>query len=176
MDVRRLHELYMSCEGRMHRRAYWWAAGLLVAAQLVMLLGLSRIAGVSFEDYTHGARKAALVNLVTVAFFFWPSLAISIKRLHDRDLPGWWAGLLHVLLFLFYADMAFAKPIIMSRSALLYSMWPGMLLIGLGTWLAIEMIWLKGTPGPNRFGPDPAAAPDASASVTFLDTKRTIAR
>ena len=40
-----------------------------------------RVAGVAKET------ADLLVNLL----LFWPALAISVKRWHDRDKPGWWA-------------------------------------------------------------------------------------
>ena len=40
-----------------------------------------RIAGVGKET------ADLLVNLLLL----WPALAISVKRWHDRDKPGWWA-------------------------------------------------------------------------------------
>jgi len=54
---------------------------------------------------------------------FLPSLAVGIRRLHDRDQTGWW-----ILLGLI--------PVI--------------------GWI-ILIVWfcMRGTVGPNRFGPDP---------------------
>ncbi len=55
---------------------------------------------------------------------FLPSLAVSVRRLHDRDYSGWW-----ILL-------AFT---------------------GIGYILLIIWYCMRGTAGPNRFGPDPLA-------------------
>jgi uncharacterized membrane protein YhaH (DUF805 family) len=60
-------------------------------------------------------------SLILVLILLWPSLAIQIKRFHDRDKSGWW-----VLLNL----IPIIGPI----------------------WLFIELGFLPGTPGPNRFG------------------------
>ena len=35
------------------------------------------------------------------------------------------------------------------------------ILIGITVWFLIELGMLKGTPGPNRFGPDPLGRTDA---------------
>jgi uncharacterized membrane protein YhaH (DUF805 family) len=56
----------------------------------------------------------------------WPTLALLLKRLRDRDHSGWYA-----LIFL----IPIVGPI----------------------WLLIEMWFMPGTDGPNRFGPDPSA-------------------
>ena len=58
----------------------------------------------------------------------WPALALMIKRLHDRGRTAWW---------------------------LLTALIPFLGVVAL-VWLAIEMLFLGGTQGDNRFGP-PAA-------------------
>jgi uncharacterized membrane protein YhaH (DUF805 family) len=55
---------------------------------------------------------------------FLPSLAVSVRRLHDIDRTGWW-------MLLSLTSIGIVVPI----------------------WWALGM----GTPGPNRFGPDPLA-------------------
>ncbi|MEY4510364.1 MAG: hypothetical protein RLZZ450_2486 [Pseudomonadota bacterium] len=53
----------------------------------------------------------------------WVTMALGVKRLHDRDRPSWW---------------------------LLLSLVPI-----LNVWLLVEVGFLAGTPGANRYGPDP---------------------
>jgi uncharacterized membrane protein YhaH (DUF805 family) len=69
------------------------------------------------------------VNAIAELVLFLPTLAVSIRRLHDLDHGGWWFLLIFIPL------------------------------IG-GIWL---LVWfcMRGTVGPNRFGPDPldAASP-----------------
>ena len=135
---------------------FWWACSLMVAAELVLTLALARTVGLGWRDFAYSDRRALWVNLVVVAFFFWPSLALCMKRLHDRDLPGWWAGLLHVLLFVFYADQAALRPLIRDKSTLLISMLPVLMLVLVGGWLLVELTLLPSSPEANRFGPAPA--------------------
>jgi uncharacterized membrane protein YhaH (DUF805 family) len=40
-----------------------------------------------------------------------------------------------------------------------------LLVIGLSLWALIELGLLKGTQGPNRFGPDPLGVPKAYATL-----------
>lgn len=66
--------------GRINRRG-WWIWGLAMPMGLGLLLhALLGIARVSFQTSEH------LVNLVLL----WPTLAVSIKRWHDRNHSGWW--------------------------------------------------------------------------------------
>jgi uncharacterized membrane protein YhaH (DUF805 family) len=73
--------LLFSFEGRIGRRSWWlWSAAILIGMALY-LTAVLRIAGVAKDT------ADLLVNLLLL----WPALAISVKRWHDRDKPGWWA-------------------------------------------------------------------------------------
>ena len=73
--------LLFSFEGRIGRRSWWlWSAAVLIGLS-IYLTAVLRIAGVP------KGTTDLLVNLLLV----WPALAISVKRWHDRDKPGWWA-------------------------------------------------------------------------------------
>ncbi len=66
--------------GRISRSSWWlYAVALPLGAGLLLhaLLGIARLKA---EPAEH------LVNLLLL----WPSLAVSIKRWHDRDQSGWW--------------------------------------------------------------------------------------
>ncbi|HET9820623.1 MAG TPA: DUF805 domain-containing protein [Burkholderiaceae bacterium] len=81
--------LLLSWRGRIDRRTWWlWSVAALIglAAYATMVL---RIAGVSAAGTEHA------VNLLLL----WPFLALSAKRWHDRDKPGWWVlvGLIPVV-------------------------------------------------------------------------------
>jgi uncharacterized membrane protein YhaH (DUF805 family) len=62
-------------------RGDWWLYGVLVPMGLGLLLfallGIARI------------RAELAENIVNVALL-WPTLAVSIKRWHDRGHSGWW--------------------------------------------------------------------------------------
>ena len=65
-----------------------------------------------------------------------PSIAVTIRRLHDRDMSGWWY-----------------------LGAIVGSMIP---VAGLLVSIAfLVLLALPGTPGPNRFGPDPKGMGEA---------------
>jgi uncharacterized membrane protein YhaH (DUF805 family) len=73
--------LLFSLKGRISRRSWWlWGAAVMIGMAMYLTVVL-RVAGVTKEH------TDLLVNLLLL----WPALAISVKRWHDRDKPGWWA-------------------------------------------------------------------------------------
>ena len=95
--------LLFSFEGRVNRAKYWLVHIGVVAA--VMVLWVLVFGAVDFT--THDPRQrisemrgAILLMMLPVAVvFFWSSLAISVKRWHDRNKSGWWVliGLVPVI-------------------------------------------------------------------------------
>ena len=90
-------------------------------------------------------------NLTSVASLLvaWPNLAISVKRLHDRDRSGWYV-------LIFYVAPAFIWEVVdrLTPGA------PITLLISVlaavpALWGLVEMGLRDTVPGPNRFGPSP---------------------
>ena len=80
----------------------------------------------------------------------WCFAAIGCKRLHDRNKSGWCMVPFFVL------------PILLDKAA----EWPGapnvdfffaLVAFGINIWAFVEIFCLKGTKGPNVFGPDPLA-------------------
>ena len=111
-------QLYFSTEGRIPRSTYW-------LKYYLPLLGISMLGWLL--DYAMGTYDAEYgIGLVsgTISFLIiWPSIAIYVKRIHDRDRSGLFLLLLFVPL--------------------------------LNIWPTIEILFLKGTEGPNQFGEDP---------------------
>lgn len=72
--------LLFQFDGRINRAKFWWGVGGLIVGYIIL--------GVVYGLIDSGAIRG-LLGLVYLAFI-WPSLAISIKRWHDRDKSGWW--------------------------------------------------------------------------------------
>jgi uncharacterized membrane protein YhaH (DUF805 family) len=70
---------YVDFSGRARRAEYWW----FILFE-VLVLGLAEIV-----DYAVGSGPAVLTFLVSLAVFL-PSLAVSVRRLHDTGHSGWW--------------------------------------------------------------------------------------
>lgn len=135
--------LLLSFEGRIPRLPFWIAAAALnVVAYLADRVALS----------LGGNPAAAVVGLA----FLYPSLALAIKRAHDRGHSDLY------LLFLFLP--AFLVTVLQVLGYLDSSGPVGPVLSILGLWVLIALIvlvidlgLLRGQEGPNDHGPDPLA-------------------
>jgi len=148
--------------GRINRARYW--AYVLVGI-LFLLVGLGialpyiliehRSANSGNEPLSPLGVATIAAEAVLIVAYFVAILAITAKRLHDRNKSGWW-----VVLFLIFpqianaiADPKMGLPSIPVAGRLL------LLLSGFifAIWGFIELGCLRGTPGENRYGPDPLA-------------------
>lgn len=73
-------ELLFSFDGRIPRRVYWAVSLLAAAIYYGITLPISAIS----EDL------GLILMLVLLIPFFWITLAVYVKRWHDRDKSGWW--------------------------------------------------------------------------------------
>jgi uncharacterized membrane protein YhaH (DUF805 family) len=111
---------YAAFGGRSRRKEYWY----FVLFSLVVSLVLSAIDALlgTFSSSTNVGLLGGIYGLAIII----PSIAVSVRRLHDIDRTGWW-----VLISL--------VPVI-------------------GTIVLLVFAVLDGTPGENRFGPNPKAS------------------
>jgi uncharacterized membrane protein YhaH (DUF805 family) len=112
--------IFANFQGRLNRKPFWIATLVLWLVSVGVTLVASLLFGSQSTATTFLQGVVGLVLLI-------PSLAVAVKRYHDRDKSGWWILILFI-------------PI-----------------IGL-IWYIVELGFLPGTPGPNRYGPDPLAA------------------
>ena len=149
--------LFFSFRGRVNRAKYW-----VVIVIVAVVDGILR--GVGFvAEQRAGDSLAALLTLLAIALiilgvaaaFFIAGLAVATKRLHDRDKSAWWLLVFYLL------------PAVLAGTGagvtLATDSWLGIGLFGavassIGIWAFIELGCLRGTPGPNRYGPDPLAS------------------
>ncbi|MGB0838167.1 MAG: DUF805 domain-containing protein [Flavobacteriaceae bacterium] len=76
-----------------------------------------------------------------------PSIAISVRRLHDVNKPGWLILLIYLLGILNYS-VVFLLP---ESNWILASVASSLTLGAYLFYLCLK----RGTPGPNKYGPDP---------------------
>src|SRR3954470_3448259 len=129
--------------GRIPRRQFWIAFGAVAIIEILCHL---------IADSMQGERLSAIVDLL----FLYPELAIAAKRAHDRNLPTWVPGIFFAggTLMDFLTILGFAGPR-ESPSGLLLVFAVPVMIFGLA--LLIDFGFRRGTPGPNRYGPDPLA-------------------
>ena len=138
---------YAEFNGRSRRKEYWMFTLFLILVSVVLLL-LEMAAGV---DEMFGAGGGPLSLIFTLATFV-PSLSVSVRRLHDVDRTGWWLVVPLVALVL----LGFAGVTQFGWLAAVAG------IVALVSLIVILVFAVSdGTPGPNRFGPDPKNPIDA---------------
>jgi uncharacterized membrane protein YhaH (DUF805 family) len=92
---------YATFTGRARRKEFWFFQ--LFVLLIVMVLSLAdRMLGMLDDETGFGP----LSGLFSLAMFI-PSLAVSVRRLHDTDRTGWWALLYFVPLLGFLVLLVF---------------------------------------------------------------------
>ncbi|HZC85316.1 MAG TPA: DUF805 domain-containing protein [Rubrobacter sp.] len=111
---------YAVFSGRSRRMEYWY----FVLFNIIVSIVLGAIDGL-LGTRGSGMGAGLLSGIYGLAILI-PSLAVTVRRLHDIDRSGWW-----ILVAL--------VPLI-------------------GTIVLLVFALLDGTPGPNRYGPNPKEA------------------
>ena len=141
------YKRYFDFSGRSRRMEYWMFTllnVLIVIVFMVLLFGM--VIPISMAQDPEAVAESFAGPGALILFgvmFLWflgtiiPGIAVTVRRLHDRDLSGWW--------YLAY---------------IVASILP---LISMVAWIVfLVFMFLDGTNGPNRFGPDPKARGEAS--------------
>jgi uncharacterized membrane protein YhaH (DUF805 family) len=169
-----LGPLLFSFKGRI-QRLYWWVATIAVGAVAGMVTTLleyfARSSGAFIPDPSSGEIAptgifGAAVTAIGLANL-WINLALSVKRLHDRDRSGAWVFLQILLVFLavIMIVVAIAVPKEQDGPWMIVAGLTGAVAFAFSVWLFVELGFLRGTRGPNRFGPDPLSNPEAEANL-----------
>ena len=137
-------QLLFSFQGRLNRKPYW----MTVIATMVIIIVLLLFALILIREHRFEFAGLTLALLVILYIpLIWIGLAIGAKRLHDRDKSAWW-------LLVFYA----APGILSTAGNWMEDV--GFIILhvisfAITVWAFVELGCLRGTPGPNRYGPDP---------------------
>ena len=133
---------YADFKGRSRRMEFWMYSLLNLLVWLV-LGGVNLSSGNKMAELAsagdsnplavYGVMFSGPLGIVLAIWFLAniiPSIAVSVRRLHDRDMSGWW--------YLGFIAASFIP------------------FVGFLASIAMLVIFcLKGTDGDNRFGPDP---------------------
>ena len=154
---------YADFSGRSRRMEYWmWAlfqillyVGLMVL--MMVFAGGAAVAGTPDSAVAAGGAVMVIMGIYMLAqlVFLIPSLAVGVRRLHDTGRTGWWivAPILGYLVMFVAVGAGAASPDNMAAAGGL-AMIGGLLVFVLAIVLLVFML-LDGTPGPNKYGPDP---------------------
>jgi uncharacterized membrane protein YhaH (DUF805 family) len=154
-------QLFFGFNGRLNRKPFWLASLALTAAAIALIvIVMSFIA----EAEAAGVEVPLPVFLAISAISTFCWLALSVKRLHDRNKSGLW-------MMIYFG--AFALQIAAEMQGLTGTE-EAPTIIGLGVvllslaasvWYLVDVGLLKGADGPNDYGPDPITGYRADASL-----------
>ena len=151
--------LYTSFEGRINRKRYWMGLIVLIIIMMVIMFGAIYLVGGSMLAADFQTR---LVTFVLQLLFLYPSTALMVKRLHDRNRPSYFAAFLLVpMVIKAVTDLMGMTGDPVSQNALDYLL--NIIIFAVSVWFFIELGCLRGTVGPNQYGPDPLGTVPAPA-------------
>ncbi|BCJ92001.1 DUF805 domain-containing protein [Terrihabitans soli] len=133
--------LFTSRDGRINRQPFWIGLIVLIVVSIILQFILVGIVG-------------PLITFIVTLPIFYAAFAISLKRAHDRDRPDWYVIGYYVLALVIQVALLTSDPLAPSLIVTLLSIpamiWAIVMLIDLG--------FLRGTRGANKYGPDPLGA------------------
>jgi uncharacterized membrane protein YhaH (DUF805 family) len=148
---------FIGFDGRLNRQAWWLSviALIVVAVVLSWIIGMIMGTGgmLTLEQAMDPAylQKAAWQGLIVSVITAYPYLAISVKRRHDRNNNGYDAIGLIVVGILY--NLLQALGIITMGNTV--GMIVGLVFAVYAIYMLVQLGFLKGTAGPNNYGPDP---------------------
>lgn len=133
-------DLLFGFRGRINRAKYWLAFVIYFIALFVLYVLFSL-----FFSFPADLLGLLLIFAVPVIPITISSIAVAIKRLHDRNKSGWW-----LLVFYFLPGVIgnigpyTGLDIVFQLASL-----------ALSIWALVELGFLRGTSGRNQYGADP---------------------
>jgi len=136
-----LMQKLFSFHGRLRRRDYWLLSLLVGVVVVIAAVPVVLSLGVGAAD-----PRLALATLVVA----WPSAALLVKRIHDRDKSGWLAAI-------YWAPSVASSILDAFPDSGLQMVGIGLnvITVVVGLWMLIEFGFMDGTQGPNRHGKSP---------------------
>ncbi len=122
---------YATFEGRAARSEFWYFSLFHILMLLAFgALGFALGGGSNFRAGNLRSFLPFVPLILVVLAMILPSIAVAVRRLHDRNMSGWW-----YLGFIVLSAIPVIGRLVNLATLVLYA--------------------LKGTLGPNRFGRDP---------------------
>ena len=147
---------YADFSGRAPRAEFWWFYLLMIVAYFVAMIVDSLVGIELMGPY------GLLTCLIALALIV-PSLAATVRRLHDTNRSGWWILIAVVPYFIMGVMMGMAAAS-GNMAGMASAGIVGLVALAGGIAMLVFMV-LPGTKGDNRFGPDPYAGEAASVAT-----------
>lgn len=83
-----LKPLLLSFDGRINRGRFWTGILVLLAVYVVLI-----VINLIFRGIFGDSVITMLIGIISIVIYLamiWPSIALGVKRFHDRNKSGWW--------------------------------------------------------------------------------------
>jgi uncharacterized membrane protein YhaH (DUF805 family) len=161
-----------SFQGRINRAKLWLFILIVIVIEVVYFTLFSVLFGGSLVAMIKGGPAGlmaggaslglgAILTCVLILALIFASLAVTVKRLHDRAKSAWWLIVFWLIPFVIncavFANMIGtmhdeASSIPMTNPVMMVLRLTSLVLT---IWAFVELYCLRGTVGDNRYGPDP---------------------
>jgi uncharacterized membrane protein YhaH (DUF805 family) len=139
-----LTQLLFSFQGRVNRAKYW----LITILSGLVMVALGTMAFISAFSGAEGTTIVLVVLLVALFIpMIWIGLAVAVKRLHDCNRSGWWV----VFFYIVPGILQSIGDQLEGVAAYVFYL-PA---LAIWIWSLVQLGFLRGTDGPNQYGPDP---------------------
>jgi uncharacterized membrane protein YhaH (DUF805 family) len=150
-----LSSLFLSLDGRINRAKFWLGMVVLAVISFAATYMIVLLVGVS---------QGAIALSAAVAFALaYPSYAVMAKRFQDRDKPGFLTLLL--LIPSYGANLLYTFGVFDLDQPSASAKATDAIVAVVFLWFLVELGFLRGTQGPNRYGPDPLGREQSDASL-----------
>jgi uncharacterized membrane protein YhaH (DUF805 family) len=154
-------QVLFSFHGRINRAKFWLAVVFWIVVEIVVFGVLTVMLA---KDILALGSEPSGADIVRVVLSFGLGIilvcllvlvpmivswfAVGIKRLHDRDQSGWW-------MLLFFFGPAVASALAQHSGSGAVALVLSLVSLGIWIWSIVVLGCLRGTRGPNGYGPDP---------------------
>ena len=149
-----LVNLLLGFEGRISRQWFWIGILIVTAVEVSMLLTF----GIPFFPEQPKPASIRLTEFAIELMSIYPTTAVVVKRLHDRNQPGYYAAWL-VGISLLVATTNLLGFTDNPRNTTWLDWLLGLAAVVITLAFLVELGFRRGTAGENRYGPDPLGGP-----------------
>lgn len=141
---------FATFSGRARRREYWLF--VLFTAIINSAINFLTLAA---QGSTPLTIVISIISIVWGLYTLIPSIAITVRRLHDTNRSGWW----YLLAIVFIFAMVIFAALQFNSSNYIFLILAFLCFAGFLAF--VVFLFLPGTKGENDYGPDPKAVADA---------------
>lgn len=145
---------YATFSGRAARSEFWWFVlfGLIVGI-VAMIIDTMLLGYESDEE--------SPFRLITQVLFFLPGMAVSVRRLYDREMSAWWTAPVWASTVVDIFTRLSGRNIMDEINSPPWAMFALIALLFCGVYIVFCLVQFctRGTIGPNQYGDDPLPAP-----------------